>query len=105
MSIDILVYSSLIIELEQHFNKVQSTLTLLFFLLFFHLIKQLSLRQGKQPIQQASYWQKPKRIVITLLDQQKKSKPDAIEWLREVAGGAEIIVTDSRKPGSDHSFL
>ncbi len=61
------------------------------------LIKQLSLRQDKHPIRQATYWQKPKRIVITLLDQQKKSKPDAIDWLREVAGNAEIIVADSRK--------
>jgi len=65
------------------------------------LIKQLSLRQDKQPIRQASYWQKPKRIVITLLDQQKKSKPDAIDWLREVAGGAEIIVANSRKVSPD----
>lgn len=61
------------------------------------LIEDLGLKQAKQPIGQAAYWQKPKRIVVTMLDRQLKSKPDAVEWLREVAGGAEIIVASTRK--------
>jgi len=61
------------------------------------LIEQLGLKQGEQPIRQAPYWRKPTRIVVTMLERQLQSKPDAIEWLREVAGGAEIIVADTRK--------
>jgi phosphoglycerate dehydrogenase-like enzyme len=61
------------------------------------LIEQLGLKQSEQPVRQAPYWRKPKRIVITMLDRQIQSKPDAIEWLSEVAGGAEIIVANSRK--------
>ena len=61
------------------------------------LIEQLGLKQSEQPIRQSPHWRKPKRIVITMLDRQIQSKPDAVEWLREVAGGAEIIVANSRK--------
>ena len=60
------------------------------------LIEQLGLKQSEQPIQQSPHWRKPKRIVITMLDRQIQSKPDAVEWLREVAGGAEIVVANSR---------
>jgi phosphoglycerate dehydrogenase-like enzyme len=42
-------------------------------------------------------WRKPKRIVVTMLDRQKASKPDAVQWLQEVSGGAEIVVAKSRK--------
>lgn len=45
------------------------------------LIKQLGLKQAEQAIRQAPHWRKPKRIVITMLDRQLKSKPDAIERL------------------------
>ena len=61
------------------------------------LIEQLGLKQSEQPIRQSPHWRKPKRIVITMLDRQVQSKPDAVEWLREVAGGAEIIVANTRK--------
>ena len=61
------------------------------------LIEQLGLKQSEQPIQQSPHWRKPKRIVITMLDRQIQSKPDAVEWLREVAGGAEIVVANTRK--------
>ena len=60
------------------------------------LIEQLGLKPGEQPIRQAPYWRKPKRIVVTMLDRQVKSRPDAIQWLREVAGGAEIVVAKTR---------
>jgi len=61
------------------------------------LIQELGLKESKQPIRNAKYWQKPKRIVIVMEDRQKKSKPDAVAWLQEVAGDAELIVVDSRK--------
>ncbi len=61
------------------------------------LIKELGLKQGEQPIRQSPQWRKPTRIVVTMLDRQKQSKPDAVAWLSEVAGGAEIIVAGTRK--------
>lgn len=61
------------------------------------LIEELGLREAKQPVRQASHWRKPKRIVVTMLERQKKSRPDAVAWLREVTGGAEIVVANSRK--------
>ena len=60
------------------------------------LIQQLGLKETERPIREASYWQKPKRIVIVMEARQKNSKPDAVAWLQEVAGDAEFIVVDSR---------
>ena len=60
------------------------------------LIEELSMKQARQPVRQSSHWKKPKRIVVTMLDRQRKSRPDAVEWLREVAGGVEIVVANSR---------
>lgn len=61
------------------------------------LIQDLGLREGEAPIRESSMWRKPKRIVVTMLDRQKASKPDAVQWLQEVSGGAEIVVAKSRK--------
>ena len=61
------------------------------------LIEELGLREAKQPVSKSANWQKPKRIVVTMLERQKQSRPDALAWLREVAGGAEIVLADSRK--------
>jgi phosphoglycerate dehydrogenase-like enzyme len=61
------------------------------------LIQELGLKESKQPIREAKYWQKPKQIVVVMEARQKNSKPDAVAWLQEVAGDAEFIVVDSRK--------
>lgn len=60
------------------------------------LIQELGLRQSKQPIRQAAYWQKPRRIVVVMGERQKQSRPDAIKWLKQVAGDAEFIIAGSR---------
>jgi phosphoglycerate dehydrogenase-like enzyme len=60
------------------------------------LIRDLGLRESKQPISKSKNWEKPKRIVISMLGRQMKSKPDALKWLQEVAGDAEIILAKSR---------
>ena len=60
------------------------------------LIKDLGLRQSEKPVRDSSHWRKPRSIVITMLDRQLKSRPDAIQWLREVAGDAEIVVANTR---------
>jgi phosphoglycerate dehydrogenase-like enzyme len=60
------------------------------------LINDLGLREAKAPISASGVWQKPRRIVVTMLDRQKASKPDAVAWLKEVAGEAEIVVATSR---------
>lgn len=61
------------------------------------LIQDLGLREGEAPIRESSLWRKPERIVVTMLDRQKTSKPDAVRWLQEVSGGAEIVVAGSRE--------
>jgi phosphoglycerate dehydrogenase-like enzyme len=61
------------------------------------LIEDLGLEEGPQPIREAPYWQKPKRIVVVMEARQRESRPDAVEWLKEVAGDAEFIVVPSRK--------
>lgn len=61
------------------------------------LIKDMGLREAKAPISASSVWQKPRRIVVTMLDRQKASKPDAVAWLKQVAGEAEIVVATSRE--------
>lgn len=60
------------------------------------LIKDLGLRQSEKHVRDSSHWRKPRSIVITMLDRQLKSRPDAIQWLREVAGDAEIVVANTR---------
>jgi len=65
------------------------------------LIQELGLRESKQPIREAKYWQRPKRIVVVMEARQKKSKPDAVKWLKQVAGGAELVVAPSRKEAAN----
>lgn len=60
------------------------------------LIREMGLKQSKQPIKEAAYWQKPKRIVVVMSERQKRSRPDAVTWLKPVAGDAEFIVANSR---------
>ncbi len=60
------------------------------------LIQDLGLKESTQRIREAKYWQRPKRIVVVMEARQKQSKPDAVEWLKQVAGDAEFIVTSSR---------
>ena len=61
------------------------------------LIQQLGLRQSPQPVREQAYWQKPRRIVVVMEARQRQSRPDAIEWLKQVAGDAEFVVAPSRK--------
>lgn len=61
------------------------------------LIQQLGLKQSPQPIREAAYWQKPRRIVVVMEVRQRESRPDAVEWLQQVAGDAEFVVAASRK--------
>jgi phosphoglycerate dehydrogenase-like enzyme len=61
------------------------------------LIEELGLKQSPQPVREANYWQKPRRIVVLMEARQRESRPDAIEWLKPVAGDAEIVVAPSRK--------
>jgi len=65
------------------------------------LIQELDLRQSPQPIREAAYWQKPRRIVLVMEARQRESRPDAVEWLEQVAGDAEIVVAPSRKAASN----
>ena len=61
------------------------------------LIKELGLKQSPQPIREAAYWQKPRRILVVMEARQRESRPDAIDWLKQVAGDAELVVAPSRK--------
>ena len=61
------------------------------------LINDLGLNQSAQPVRQEPFWQKPRRIVVLLDERRKQSRPDAVSWLKEVAGDAEIVVAPSRQ--------
>ena len=61
------------------------------------LIQDLGLMQSPQPIRKATYWQKPRRIVVLMEERQLQSRPDAVKWLKQVAGDAELVVAKSRK--------
>ncbi|MEN8801483.1 MAG: D-2-hydroxyacid dehydrogenase [Thiogranum sp.] len=65
------------------------------------LIQELGLRQSPQPIREAAYWQKPRRIVVVMEARQRESRPDAVKWLQPVAGDAEIVVAPSRKEAAN----
>ena len=60
------------------------------------LIQQLGLKESPQPIREASYWRKPKRIVVFMGKRQQQSMPNAVTWLQQVAGDAELIVAQTR---------
>ncbi len=60
------------------------------------LIQKLRLKESKQPIRESEHWQPPKKIVVVMGARQMQSKPDAVVWLEEVAGDAELIVAHSR---------
>ncbi len=61
------------------------------------LIQELGLEESPQPIRGAAYWQEPRRIVVVMEARQRESRPDAVEWLKRVAGDAEFVVARSRK--------
>jgi len=61
------------------------------------LIRELGLKESAQPIRTERYWQKPRRIVMVMDKRLKTSKPDAVVWLKAVAGGAEFLVVESRE--------
>lgn len=61
------------------------------------LIEDLGLEESPQPVREAVYWQKPRRIVVVMEERQRESRPDAVEWLKQVAGDAEFVVAPSRK--------
>jgi len=65
------------------------------------LIQELELKQSPQPIREATYWQKPRRIVVVMEPRQLQSRPDAVKWLKQVAGDAEIVVAPSRKEAAN----
>jgi phosphoglycerate dehydrogenase-like enzyme len=59
------------------------------------LIQELGLREAPQPVRASKRWKKPERIVVLLDKRRKQTRPDAIAWLKEVAGGAELVVAES----------
>jgi len=61
------------------------------------LINDLGLKESERPAREQAYWQKPKRIVVLLDERRKQTRPDAINWLKEVAGDAEIVVAPSSR--------
>lgn len=61
------------------------------------MIKELGLKESAQPVRQEQFWQKPRRIVVLLDKRRQQSRPDAVSWLKEVAGDAEIVVAPSRQ--------
>jgi len=65
------------------------------------LIQELGLKQSPQPIREATYWQKPRRIVVVMDARQRESRPDAVKWLKQVAGDAEFVVAPSRKEAAN----
>lgn len=65
------------------------------------LIHELGLEESKRPIRESQRWQPPRRIVVVMGTRQKQSKPDAVAWLQEVAGGAELLVAHSRDAAAD----
>jgi len=60
------------------------------------LIQALALKESDRPIREAPYWRKPRRIVVLLEARQRQSRPDALKWLGEVAGEAELVLAHSR---------
>jgi phosphoglycerate dehydrogenase-like enzyme len=60
------------------------------------LIQQLGLKESQQPIREAGYWQKPKRIVVLMDERQQQSMPNAANWLQQVVGDAELDVAQTR---------
>jgi phosphoglycerate dehydrogenase-like enzyme len=65
------------------------------------LIQELGLKQSPQPVREASHWQKPRRIVVLMEARQRESRPDAVKWLKPVAGDAELVVAKSREEAAN----
>jgi phosphoglycerate dehydrogenase-like enzyme len=65
------------------------------------LIQALGLKQSPQASREATYWQKPRRIVLVMEARQRESRPDAVDWLKQVAGDAEFVVAPNRKAATD----
>lgn len=65
------------------------------------LIQELGLKQSPRPIREATYWQKPRRIVVVMDARQRESRPDAVKWLKQVAGNAEFVVAPSGKEAAN----
>ena len=53
------------------------------------LISDLGLKESERPVSEQAYWQKPERIVVLLDERRKQTRPDAINWLKAVAGDAD----------------
>ena len=65
------------------------------------LIQELGLKQSPQPIREATYWHKPRRIVMLMESRQLQSRPDAVKWLKQVTGDAELVIAKSRKEAAN----
>lgn len=65
------------------------------------LIEDLGLKQGSQPVRQESFWKKPRRIVVLLDERRKQTRPDAADWLKAVAGDAELVLVPSLQAAID----
>ncbi len=59
------------------------------------LIDELGLRESKQAIRQSPSWQKPKRIVVLLPGGQQAISPRALDKLRQVSDGVQLIPVKS----------
>jgi phosphoglycerate dehydrogenase-like enzyme len=59
------------------------------------LIQQLGLKESEQPIREAVYWRKPRRIVVLMGERQRQSMPNAADWLQKVVGDAELVVAQT----------
>lgn len=66
------------------------------------MVKELRLKESSRPVREEKYWKKPARIVVLLDERRKQSKPDTINWLKGVAGDAELIVASSNQDVVDN---
>lgn len=60
------------------------------------LVEELGLRESRQPVRESPRWRKPEKIVVVLSKRHLSSRPDALAWLKEVTGDAELVVAGTR---------
>ena len=61
------------------------------------LIRELEIRESKQPARDMPGWKMPKKVVVMIPNSRIPSRPDYKNWLQSAAGEAELVFIKSRE--------
>lgn len=59
------------------------------------LVRELEIRESKQPARDMPGWKAPKKVVVLMQNYRKPKRPDYLNWLQSAVGNAELVFIKS----------